>query len=388
MKRLRLKPHEERRLLKGHLWIFSNEVDTEKTPLKSFSPEELAIVETARGKPLGIAYINPHALICGRLLTTDPHRSIDTEFWFERLRRALRWREQRFEKPYYRWVHGEGDLLPGLILDRHGEVVVAQFNTAGIERAREALLEAIERLLRPKAIVLRNDTSARLLEGLEQNVEVLGQLPESVVVEESGCRFLIDPVHGQKTGWFYDHRLNRRFVAKIASGKRVLDLFCYVGAWGVLAARRGAKHVIAVDSSARALELARENAKLNGVAERITFIESEAFEFLRRWRESFELIALDQPAFIKRRRDLEVGQEGYRRLNRLALKRLAGEGVLISCSCSQRISAETFQRLVYQVGRGQGLELRKVYRGGQGPDHPIHLAIPETDYLKAFGFVQ
>ncbi len=387
MKQLRLKPREERRLQKGHLWIFSNEIDTERTPLKAFVPGELAVVETSRGRPLGIAYVNPHALIAARLLVADPETPIDADFWYFRLQKALSLRERLFDKPDYRWVHGEGDLLPGLIVDRYGQVVVVQLNTAGVERFRTEILEAIGRLVRPRAVVFRNDTAARELEGLGQGIEVVGELPERVTIEENGCRFLVDPVSGQKTGWFYDQRPNRRFAAKLASGKRGLDLFCYTGGFAVQMARAGAREVVAVDSSAKALALAGENARLNGVAGRIRFVEAEVFEFLRQEGGEFDLIVLDPPAFIKKRRDLEIGEEGYRRLNRLAMRRLAPDGILISCSCSQLMAADRLEAVLYQAGRGQGRELRRIYRGGQGPDHPVHPAMPETDYLKAFAFL-
>lgn len=382
--RLRLKRHEDRRLRQGHLWVFSNEVDTEATPLKAFAPGDLTVIESSTGQAIGIGYVNPQALICARLLNRDPVRPIDSGFWRERLAAALAWRERLFPAPFYRLVHGEGDNLPGLVIDRFDQVCVVQCNTAGSERQLENILSALEELIRPKAIVLRNDSSSRTLEGLPRQVEVLGRLPEAVIVEENGLRFQIDPVQGQKTGWFYDHRQNRAQAATLAKGLKVLDLFCYSGAWAIRAAAFGAREVIGVDGSAAALELARENARLNRVEQKVRFIQADAFEFLKAIKhESFELIISDPPAFIKRRKDLAQGIEGYRRLSRLALACLADSAILVNCSCSHHLEAQRLTQLVAGAAMSLRRETALFAQGHQGPDHPIHPAIPETDYLKA-----
>ena len=384
--RLRLKPHEDRRLRQGHLWVFSNEVDTRATPLKDFTPGDLAVIEDAAGKALGVADVNPKALICARLLSRNPGQEIDRDFWFGRLRRALAWRERLDGRPYYRLVHGEGDWLPGLVIDRFGAVCVVQCNTAGIERHRTAILAALDQLLRPATIVLRNDSPVRSLEDLPSHVEIIGAPVETVTIEESGCRFLVDPVNGQKTGWFFDHRDNRVRAAALSGNARTLDLFCYTGAWAIQLAVAGAREVIGVDSSATALQLARENARLNGVEAKIAWVRADVFDYLKelkRERRRFDHVVADPPAFIKRRKDLSQGIEGYRRLNKLALARLTDGGILVSCSCSHHLEAARLQQLVSGAAAGISRTTTLFARGGQAADHPIQPAIPETDYLKA-----
>lgn len=385
--RLRLKKHEDRRLRRGHLWVFSNEIDTRATPLKGLEPGALVQLEDPAGKPLGIAYVNPSALICARLLTRNASQSIDDRFWQRRLESAWHWRQRLFDKPFYRLVHGEGDGLPGLVVDRFDQVLVAQCNSAGIERQLPVLLTALDSLLAPATVVLRNDSPARLLEGLPQTVSVQGQsISPPLEIEENGQRFLIDPVHGQKTGWFFDHRSNRQQAAQLANGRRVLDLFSYSAAWGIQAAGAGAEEVVCVDSSEAGLTLARDNAKLNQVISKMTFVKADVFEYLKQGKkegQTFDLVIADPPAFIKRRKDLIQGIEGYRRLNRLALALLKPGGILISCSCSHHLPGERLQHLICRAGHALGQELALFKRGGQGPDHPIHPAIPETEYLIA-----
>jgi 23S rRNA (cytosine1962-C5)-methyltransferase len=380
---LRLKKHEDRRLRRGHLWIFSNEVDTQATPLTDFAPGDLVLIEDSTAHPLGLAYVNPHALICARLLSRNPHENLEGNFWRKRLRRALAWRERLFSTPFYRLVHSEGDFLPGLVIDRFDRVCVLQCNTAGMERQLGHLLPALEELIRPQAVVVRGDSASRAVEGLAERLEVLGELPETVLVEEEGLTFRIDPLHGQKTGWFYDQRPNRRLSASLAKGLEVLDLFCYVGAFAIQAAAQGARRVVAVDSSASALALAEENAKRNGVADKIEFVQADVLEFLkqRRRRERFDLVILDPPAFIKRRKDFAQGLKGYYHLNRLALDCLKRPAILVSCSCSHHLSATELKALIARTAAHE--EIALFAQGHQGPDHPVHPAIPETEYLKA-----
>jgi len=384
---LRLKRHEERRLRRGHLWVFSNEVDTARTPLTAFRPGEPVRIVDWRGKPLGTGYVNPHSLICARLLSRDPRRLPDRALLRERLARALALRERLFPSPHYRLAYGEGDGLPGLVVDRYGEVLAVQLTTAGMERLREEVLAVLEELLRPRCVVLRGDTPLRGLEGLPREVTVaLGEAPEEVEVLEEGARFRAALLGGQKTGWYYDHRLNRLRAMAYARGGRVLDLFAYVGGWGIQAARAGAREVLCVDGSAAALERARANAEANGVGERVRTREGDAFETLQALRqagERFDLVILDPPAFIKRRRDQAQGEAAYHRLHRLALEVLAEGGVLVAASCSFHYSEEALRGSVLKASRRLGRGLQLLERGHQGPDHPVHPAIPETAYLKA-----
>ncbi|MCX8049729.1 MAG: class I SAM-dependent rRNA methyltransferase [Methylohalobius sp.] len=381
---LLLKKNEDHRLRQGHLWVFSNEVDCQATPLKAFAPGDLAAIGDSAGHFIGIGYVNPYALICARLLSRNPRESIDFSFWRQRLAAALTWREKLFSTPFYRLVHGEGDLLPGLIIDRFDQVCVIQCNTAGIECQLEDIVRALEELVRPKAIVLRNDSASRALENLPSQIEILGKLPELVLAEENGFWFQVNPCTGQKTGWFYDQRPNRVLAASLARGLKVLDLFCYVGAFAIQAAAAGARQVIAVDGSATALEQAKENAHRNGVADKIQFIHADAFEFLQASRgERFDLIFSDPPAFIKRRQSLAKGIAGYRRLHKLAIPCLAKPAILVSCSCSYHLQAHMLKHLVAEAALKNTREAALFVQGHQGPDHPIHPAIPETEYLKA-----
>ncbi|CAI8729423.1 class I SAM-dependent rRNA methyltransferase [Methylococcus capsulatus] len=385
---LRLKKNEERRLRAGHLWVFSNEVDGEKTPLKRFAPGEYVIVEDSRQQPLGLAYVNPESLICARLLSRDHRVAIDHAFLLKRLSRALHLREMLFAKPYYRLVYGESDGLPGLVIDRLGDVLVLQASTLGAERLQEQVMDVLDKLLSPRTLVLKNTSSLRQFEKLENYVRVLGApLEGPIPIEENGARFLVDPVEGQKTGWFFDHRLNRAVAAQLSKCQRVLDLFSYTGGWGVQAALGGAESVDCVDSSESALALAAENARLNGVADRMGFIRQDVFEFLkqlRHKRQRYDLIVADPPALIKRKKDVKAGVEAYHRLNQAAMQVLNPGGVLVSASCSFNLPRSTLHDILRTSSRHLDRHLVILGQGCQGPDHPVHPAIPETEYLKTF----
>ncbi len=383
-----LKKNEDKRLRKGHLWVFSNEVDTKRSPLEQFSAGDLVQVKSEDGKVMGTAYINPQALICARLLSRKPNLKCGANFFKERLTTALALREKLFAQPFYRLVFGESDGLPGLVIDRFGPVLSVQITTAGIEQRKESLFAALIELLNPEAIVLKNDNSQRQLEGLSMESEIAyGKLPDPLIIEENGARFKIDILEGQKTGWFYDHRNSRAFVAGIAKGQRVLDLFSYTGAWGIPAALAGAAEVTCVDASEGALALAQENAQLNGVQNNMHFVRSDVFEFLKDARQEnrlYDIIVLDPPALIKRKKDFKQGYEAYRRLNHLALQVLSKNGILVSASCSHHLSRENLHEILRSSGRHIDRHLVFFASGGQGPDHPIDPAAPETEYLKTF----
>ena len=385
---LRLKRNEERRLRAGHLWVFSNEVEVDTTPLKTLEPGTPVVIEDYRGQPLGTGYANPHSLLCARLVSRDPKHPFGPSLLVHRLKVALSLRESLFPEPYYRLVYGESDGLPGLVVDRFGAVLVVQITTAGMERARDAVVEALEKVVKPAAILLRNDASVRGLEGLENYVEsALGTVPETAELVENGVRFRAPLLTGQKTGWFFDHRDNRARLARHVAGKRVLDLFSYLGGWGVQAAVAGAAEVLCVDASAPALALAGENAGLNGVEDRVRTLEGDAFEVLRDLRaarEHFDVVVVDPPAFIKRRKDLKEGVAAYRRLNQMAMQVLGRDGLLVACSCSFHMPRETLLEGLLGASRHLDRSLQILEQGHQGPDHPVHPAIPETDYLKAY----
>jgi 23S rRNA (cytosine1962-C5)-methyltransferase len=381
---LRLKKNEDRRLRAGHLWIFSNEVDNERSPITDWEAGSLARVCAHNGKVLGTAYVNPHSLICARLISRAPDVELDKSLLRHRLNIALGLRRRLYGDAACRVVFGEADGLPGLIVDRYGDVLVTQMSTAGMDLRRDEIVQAIEETFRPAAIVLRNDNPVRALEQLETGVEVVsGEAPEAVEIEEGGLRFAVDPVHGQKTGWFFDQRENRLRLAHYLPDKaRVLDLYSYVGAWGLQAARHGGE-VVCVDSSESALGRATDNAGRNGLeirAERGDVME--VLKALRQEGEKFDVVIADPPALIKRRRDRKQGQRAYRQLNQAALQVLGKDGLLVSCSCSHHMPREDLIRTVQASSRHVDRAAQLLEMGEQAPDHPVHPAIPETAYLK------
>jgi len=383
---LRLKKNEERRLRAGHLWIYSNEVDIQATPLKAFTPGQPVQVLAHNGKSLGNAYVNPNSLICARLVSRDPHYVLDRSLLIHRLNIALALRQQLFETPFYRLVYGEADQLPGLVIDRYGDVCVVQCTTAGMEVVKEAVLAAVDKVLHPTGILWRADSSVRKLEGLDSYREVHGQVPESLVLEEHGVNFSVSLLEGQKTGWFYDQRMNRARLRNYVAGKRVLDVFSYIGAWGLQAAAAGADEVLCVDASGNAIEQLHANAEANGLTERVASLQGDAFEALGQLRadqQKFDVVVLDPPAFIKRRKDIKAGEQAYHRLNQLGMQLLSKDGVLVSASCSQHLAESHLQQILLQTARHLDRSLQVLERGHQAPDHPVHPAIPETSYLKA-----
>jgi len=383
---LRLKAQEERRLRAGHLWVYSNEIDTERSPLKTLPAGALCRLVDSRGKPLGTAYVNPHALLCARVLTGQADAVIDADWLARRLRTAAATRQRIYgDQPWYRLVHGEGDGLPGLVIDRYGDIYVVQIGTAGMENLKGPLLDALQAEFKPRGIVLRNDSSAREAEDLPQYVEDIGAVPQTVLIEEGGVRFEVAMHGGQKTGWFYDQHDNRDRLARYARDARVLDVFSYAGGWALRAHGFGAKAVACVDSSATALDAAAHNATLNGAS--LETIKGQALEVLRQLGvegRRFDLVVVDPPALIKRKKDHAEGLSLYGRLNRAAFELLAPGGILVSCSCSYHLDAAELQRVLLRESRAAGRRLQILEQGGQGPDHPVHPAIPETRYLKAY----
>lgn len=383
-----LKKNEDKRLRQGHLWVFSNEVDIVRSPLTTFQSGDLVVIKDHGGQALGTAYLNPHTLIAARLLSRKPNAKLGGNFFKERINTALLLRERLYQRPYYRLIFGESDGIPGLVIDRFGDVFSLQITTAGIEKQKEILVSVLVELFQPQAIVLKNDNSQRQLENLSAASEVIyGVLPNEIIIEENGTQFKIAILEGQKTGWFYDHRDSRARCANLAKNRRVLDLFSYSGAWGISAAMAGATEVVCVDSSESALAIAAESAKLNNVSDKMQFVRSDVFDFLKNARENqahFDVIILDPPALIKRKKDFKAGYEAYRRLNQLALQVLAKNGVLISASCSHHLSHENLHEILRSSARHIDRHLVFFSQGGQGGDHPVHPALPETEYLKTY----
>ena len=383
-----LKRNEERRVRRGHPWVFSNEIDIERSPIKQLEPGDSVELRARNDALLGSGYINPQSLICIRLLARGANQELDHELLEKRIKQALDLREGLFPEPCYRLVYGESDNLPGLVVDRFGDVLVLQIGTAGMERVRKSLLEILESMFSPAAIVMRNDLGGRSLEGLDSEVEVVsGTLPPDLILEEHGGRFLVQPLEGQKTGWFFDQRPNRARLPRYCAGARVLDACCYTGAFAIQAALAGATEVVCLDSSAKALVQVRRHAELNHVESVVQISQSDVFQGLAELRSAkkrFDVVILDPPALIPRRKDLKRGAEAYRRLNRLALACLDRDGILISSSCSFHLPRERLRELICSAARTEGRRVQVLEQGHQGPDHPVHPGMPESEYLKTF----
>jgi 23S rRNA (cytosine1962-C5)-methyltransferase len=385
---LKLKRGEDRRLRAGHLWIFSNEVDTAATPLTQFEPGAVVQVHSDRDQFLGFAYVNPRTLIAARIVGRDPAYPLDSSLIVHRLRVALELRERLYREPYYRLVFGESDGLPGLVLDRFGDVVVAQSGTAGMDRLRADVEAAVDKVIGAKTLVWKNDSGARELEGLGQEVVVAGArpMPSEITVREQGAEFVAPLADGQKTGWFYDQTANRERLARyLPPGARVLDVCSYVGAWAITALKNGAARATCVDSSAMALDHVSRNARANGVD--VATIKGDAFDVLKSLQdagERFDVVIVDPPAFAKRKKDVPQAQAAYRKLNQLALPLIDKDGILVSCTCSYHMGGDDLLSAIQTAARHTSRFVQVLEQGGQSPDHPVHPAIPETRYLKSF----
>ncbi|MCP5162611.1 MAG: class I SAM-dependent rRNA methyltransferase [Hahellaceae bacterium] len=387
IKGLQLNKGADRRLKQGHLWIYSNEINVKVTPLTQLQPGEQVQVLSHEGKVLGTAMVNPATLICARVISRNADQFMDKGLLVHRLKIALASRDTVFESPFYRWVFGDSDGLPGLVVDRFGDLCVVQISLAGMECLRDEIVHAIKKILNPATIILKNDGKMREVEGLDSYVETVhGEPVEEARLQENGVEFVAPVQAGQKTGWFYDHRMGRERLKPYVKGKRVLDVFSYVGGWGIQAAAFGASEVVCVDSSALALNYVMRNAELNGVSEKVKCIENDAFnalKALREAREKFDVIIVDPPAFIPKRRDIKAGELAYQRINQLALRLLDKDGVLVSGSCSMHLSRERLIDIIRSVGRETDRFVQILEQTHQGADHPVLPAIPETEYLKA-----
>jgi 23S rRNA (cytosine1962-C5)-methyltransferase len=382
---LRLGAGQGRRLRAGSPWVFSNEIAMQPE-YRRMEPGTLVRLEASDGARLGTFMFNPHSLIAARLLDRDPAAVIDTEWIRTRLKSAIDLRARLCDGPFHRLVHAEADRLPGLIIDRYDDVGVLQANTAGMDLLTPQIVDALTALLPLRSVVARNDSGARQQEVLTQSVTLLYGSDASTIVQESGVRFPVDPLSGQKTGWFFDQRPNRDRVAALAQGARVLDVFCHVGAFGLRCAGAGAAAVTLVDSSAPALAYAAEAAALNGFADRVVTRRDDAFDAMTALHtagERFDIVICDPPAFAKSRKDAEAGLRAYGRMARLAAPLVAPGGFLFVASCSHHAPLDAWAA---QIGFGLHRARRDgriLFTGGAGPDHPVHPHLPETAYLKA-----
>jgi 23S rRNA (cytosine1962-C5)-methyltransferase len=387
-KTLVLQQGADRRLRGGHVWIYSNEVDNKQSPLKDFEVGEQVRVVDAQGRPRGSAIINPNTLICGRIFSRDENQPLDKSLIIHRLNIALSLREMNFADPCYRLVYGDSDGLPGLVIDRFFDIFVIQISTAGMEKVQHHVIDALNKVFQPQAIVLRNDGKFRENEGLEAYVEVIqGQIGDVSPLRENGVNLVAPLLTGQKTGWFYDHRENRARMMGMVKDKKVLDLFSYVGGWGAQALAAGASEVACVDASAGALEIAVENAKLQNALPRLRAMQGDAFDLCKALvadKERFDVVIVDPPAFIMRKKDIRNGERAYSRINNFAMRLLKRGGVLVSASCSMHLETNSLVDILRTNSRELDRQGQIFAQGYQGADHPIHPAIPETEYLKAY----
>jgi len=384
-----LKPHREESFLKGHLWIFSGAL---QQPPHWIEPGGLVDVKSATGQFVARGYYNPHTDIAIRILTHDIEEAIDGEFLQRRIRSALELRQvfDPIQTNAYRLVHSEGDGLPGLVVDRFADILVAQIHTAGMERLLPLLIDALMSETRTRGLLLRNDSQSRRRESLEveEPTVAAGEVPAQVAVRENGVQFLVDPWRGQKTGFFLDQRDKREAMRKYVRGKRVLNCFSYTGGFSVYAALTSDEtHVTSVDASASAIELARQHFSLNDLdLDKHEFLIADVFEYLehaQREGEQFDVVILDPPAFAKTQGARTQAVKAYRRLNLLGMHVLRPGGILLTCSCSGVIGLDDFLGVLAQVTQRlhRPVQLLEVYT--HSVDHPISLAMPETTYLKA-----
>ena len=386
---IRLRPKAGRRLSQGAPWAYADEVVLDRRA-RSRAPGAVATLENHDRRPLATIAFNPASTIAARVLDPDPEAEIDAAWLSGKLRAALALRETFHDAPYYRLVHAEGDGLPGLVIDRYGDAVAVQPNAAWIDARLPALTEALDAVIAPKTIVVNAGSRARALEKLEGESHVLrGALDGPLPAPMNGATYMADLAGGQKTGLFYDQRPNHAFAARLARGRDLLDVFSHVGGFSLAALAGGATAALAVDGSAPALALAEEGAAATGVADRFATRKAQAFDALRDLAEEgrrFGVVVCDPPAFAPNKPALTKGLRAYEKTARLAAKLVAPGGFMVLCSCSHAADPQSFREACVRgvvAARRSGAIL---HEGGAGPDHPAHLALPETSYLKALFF--
>lgn len=369
------------RLLSGHLWVFSNELASSP---KKFLPGSLVELKDRKGNFLGIGYANPHSLISIRVLTRKKEE-IDGEFVKRRLEDALSYRKRFLgDRTSFRAVYSESDLLPGLIVDKYEDCLSVQFLTLGMEALAETIFGALEEVFRPSTIVLRNDNNIRTLEGLPLEKKIVkGSLEKLPIIDEYGIKMEVDPMSGQKTGFFLDQAENRAAFASLADGGEGLDLFCYTGAWSLALGARGVR-MKAIDSSDYAVTQARKNAGLNGLKD-CEFVKADVFEAVKAEKASgkkYDCVVLDPPAFVKSKARITEAVKAYRELNAECMGLTRYKGILATSSCSYHIDRAMFLEILRSAARDAGRFARVIEMRSQAKDHPASLAVPETEYLK------
>ena len=383
--RIVLKKGKEKPLLRGHPWVFSGAVARTEGEI---IPGDVGEAYSAEGHCLGIGHLNPHSQIVFRLLS--PKREpLGVEFYGERISAALGWRERWYKGKTnaYRIVNGEGDFLPGLILDRYGETWVIQFLTAGMERVKDQIVHWLARRYGPQRIYERSDAATRKEEGLPQRTGILygEERFDPVEVVDDHCRFYVDVKNGQKTGFYLDQRENRYVIREVAADQRMLDCFCYTGAFSVHAGMAGVKEVVLVDSSEEALDLAAAHFDLNPLGKvPHRMVRGDVFEIMRTFDPGYDIVVLDPPPFAKKKGHIASASRGYKELNLQAFRLLNKGGVLFTFSCSHHVSFDLFQKILFAAALDAGREVQWVSRRGQPIDHPVSLYHPEGEYLKGF----
>jgi 23S rRNA (cytosine1962-C5)-methyltransferase len=376
----------QKRFLAGYPWVYTNEIE-QSNSTKYIEFGHLVNVRYL-GKPLGVGYYNRQSLIAFRVLTRRPEEMIDANFFSQKLRIAEKLRNRFYKDPYYRLIHAEGDELPGLIIDRFKDVFVVQINTLGMERLREPLIDALKLVFNPTTIYFKNDMKARVIEGLPITEPfIVGEDVTEISVIENGIEYRIDISQGQKTGWFYDHRENRQLLATLAKDKSIIDYFCYGGGFSIQAAKQGAKHVIGVDRANAAIENAKRSAKLNQVETRCEFICNEVFPDMEtriNARQTFDIVILDPPAFVKVKKDIPVGLKGYEKLISQGIQLVAPQGLLFIASCSYHVKEFDLKTCLTRALHKNGRTGKVLHRTEAGFDHPHPPLLDESDYLKGF----
>ncbi len=377
-----LRKNSDRRVRKGHMWVFSNEI--QDPSVSSLEPGHVYELVDHAKEFIGMVYANPASLITARIFSRRKCE-LDADLLKTRIEDAwLRRKSFMGSRDHYRMVFGESDLLPGLIVDKYGSVLVMQTLTAGMDRVQETIVNELVNLVNPECVFLKNDSQMRSLEGLSlEKRPAYGSVPSDLSINSFGLNLFVDFMDGQKTGYFLDQESNRDLMQKyVSEGSRVLDLFCYSGAWGLHAAKAGAGEVSLVDSSQPALDIAARNIDVNGLNPSTYIYKSNVLDFLKREHSKWDLIVLDPPGFIKNRLQFKDGLKGYIDINRRALSKLNPNGILVTCSCSHHMDQQNFEEMAQTAARQTGHDLRILEIRGQGPDHAFLPSVPETRYLK------
>jgi len=381
--RVILKRGKEKPVLRGHPWVFSGAVEKVEGDV---SPGDIGEVYSREGHFLGIGHLNPHSQIILRVLT-QKKEELNIDFFRERISKAAVLREKwlKGKTNAYRLVNGEGDFLPGLMVDCYGGIFVLQCLTAGMERSKGLLTDLIVRDFRPQSVYERSDVATRREEGLPESSGLLfgKEVPDRIEIEEFGCHFRVNVKRGQKTGFYLDQRENRFSLEELSHGKRILDCFCYTGAFAIHAGLGGAKELTLIDSSEEALGIAEEHFDLNRLKEiPHQLIRGDAFEVMRGLESRYDIIILDPPPFAKRKGHLTSASRGYKDLNLWAFRLLKREGLLFTFSCSHHMSWDLFQKIVFSAAVDAGRKVQLLGRRGHPIDHPFNLCHPEGEYLK------